>query len=60
MKFGCKLKKVHKVLSFKQTKFSKNFLNFMTERRKNSRTKLEERLCKGKPLILFFKVEINF
>jgi hypothetical protein len=22
-------------------------LNFMTERRKNSRTKLEERLCKG-------------
>ena len=50
MKFGCKLKKVHKVLSFKQKKFSKNFLNFMTERRKNSRTKLEERLCKGKHL----------
>ena len=60
MKFGCKLKKVHRVLSFKQTKFSKKFLTFMTERRKNSKTKLEERLCKGKPLILFCKVEINF
>ncbi len=47
VKFGCKLKKVHRVISFKQRKFSKNFLNFMTERRKNSRTKLEERLCKG-------------
>ena len=46
MKFGCKLKKVHRVISFKQKKFSKNFLEFMTERRKNSRTKLEERLCK--------------
>ena len=47
IKFGCKLKKVHRVISFKQRKFSENFLNFMTERRKNSRTKLEERLCKG-------------
>ena len=47
MKFGCKLKKVHRVISFKQEKFSKDFLNFMTERRKNSKTKLEERLCKG-------------
>ena len=47
MKFGCKLKKVHRVISFKQKNFSKDFLNFMTERRKNSRTKLEERLCKG-------------
>ena len=46
MKFGCKLKKVHRVISFKQKKFSRNFLEFMTERRKNSRTKLEERLCK--------------
>jgi len=47
MKFGCKLKKVYRVISFKQKKFSKNFLNFMTERRRNSKTKLEERLCKG-------------
>lgn len=47
MKFGCKLKKVHRVISFKQERFSKDFLNFMTERRKNSKTKLEERLCKG-------------
>ena len=47
MKFGCKLKKVHRVVSFKQKKISKNFLHFMTERRKNSITKLEERLCKG-------------
>ena len=47
MKFGCKLKKVHRVISFKQKNFSKDFLNLMTERRKNSRTKLEERLCKG-------------
>ena len=50
--FGCKLKKVHRVISFKQKKFSKNFLHFMTERRKNSRTKLEERLCKGKYFML--------
>ena len=47
MKFGCKLKKVHRVISFKQRKFSKFFLNFITKRRKYSRTKLEERLCKG-------------
>lgn len=47
MKFGCKLKKVHRVISFKQKKISKNFLNFMTKRRKYSRTKIEERLCKG-------------
>lgn len=50
--FGCKLKKVHRVISFRQKKFSKNFLHFMTERRKNSRTKLEERLCKGKYFML--------
>ena len=25
MKFGCKLKKVHRVISFKQKKFSKDF-----------------------------------
>lgn len=47
LKFGCKLKKVHRVIEFKQKKFSKDFLNFMTQRRKNSKTKLEERLCKG-------------
>ena len=47
MKFGCKLKKVHRVISFKQKNFSRDFLNFMTKRRKNSRAKLEERLCKG-------------
>ena len=47
MKFGCKLKKVHRVISFKQENFSKDFLNFMTERRKNSKTKIEKRLCKG-------------
>lgn len=48
LKFGCKLKKVHKVISFKQKKISKNFLDFMTKRRKYSKTKIEERLCKGK------------
>ena len=55
MKFGCKLKKVHRVISFKQKKISKNFLNFMTKRRKYSKTKIEERLCKGiypKPRII--------
>ena len=46
MKFGCKLKKVHRVISFKQKRISRNFLNFMTNRRKYSKTKIEERLCK--------------
>ena len=63
MKFGCKLRKVHRVISFKQKKISENFLNFMTKRRKYSKTKIEERLCKGKIFtrnLVLFANAINF
>ena len=46
LKYGCHLLKVHRVISFNQEPFSKEFLEMMTLRRKNAKTKMEERLCK--------------
>ena len=46
LEFGCKLLKVHKVISFTQEPFSREFLQMMTLRRKNAKSKLEERTCK--------------
>ena len=47
LKFGCKLLKVHRVISFNQEPFSRDFLQMMTLRRKHAASKFEERMCKG-------------
>ena len=46
LQFGCKLVKVHRVISFNQEPFSKDFLEMMTLRRKNAKSKFMERLYK--------------
>ena len=46
LQLGYKLTKVHRAMSFTQERFSQDFLNFMTGRRKNAKSKLEERQCK--------------
>lgn len=43
---GLVLKKIHKVLQFDQKPWLKPFINFNTEKRKNTRNKFEERLFK--------------
>ena len=55
LQFGCKLLKVHRVISFNQEPFSRDFLQMMTLRRKNSKSKLEERMCKDIANQLFGK-----
>ena len=43
LSLGVRLKSVHRCISFQQERFSQEFLQFMTERRKASKSKLEER-----------------
>lgn len=44
---GLKLKKVHKILKFVQSKWLKPFIDFNTEKRKNAQNAFESKLYKG-------------
>ena len=47
LRFGLKLEHVHRVVCFRQMRFAKPFLDFMTQKRSQSRSKLEENQCKN-------------
>jgi len=53
LKNGMKLDCVHKVLSFRQSKFALPFINLMTTRRKNAKTKLQETIAKNISNIIY-------
>ena len=47
LQLGLKLERVHRVVCFRQMRFAKPFLDFMTQKRSQSRSKLEENQCKN-------------
>ena len=52
--------KVHRVISFNQEPFSKDFLEMMTLRRKNAKSKFMERLYKDMANQLYVRAIRNF
>jgi hypothetical protein len=56
---GLKLKRVHRVIRFKQSKFMQPFIDFNTEKRKGAQNAFEKDLYKLKPNATFGKTSEN-